>query len=390
MKHQAVALFHANDATGLRELLRSHPELTSLLKDPVDEFGGPPILHVKSTEMLDVLLDAGADINARSDWKPGGFTLLEQASPEIAAYAITRGATLTAHAASRLGMLQELAELLRKEPNLVSSRGGDGQTPLHFAKSIEVAELLLGSGADVDARDLDHESTPAQWMLDGRTEVARYLIERGCKTDILMAAALGDVALVDKHLLQDPDSIRMRVSDEWFPMVGRGSGGTIYQWTLGWYVSAVQVAKAKGFQSLSSKLMQQCPVEEKLLNACWLHDAATAKSVKVEEWSASGRRHLAHACRNNDMKAAQLLLEAGCPVDGTSQHRGTALHWAAWHGNLELVRLLLASGAALDGVSNDFRATPLGWARHGKDNGWHRATGDYPATIEALEAAGAG
>ena len=72
-------------------------------------------------------------------------------------------------------------------------RGGDGKTPLHFARTIEVASYLLDHGADIDARDIDHESTPAQYMLDHRVEVARYLVQKGCRTDILLAAAVGDV-----------------------------------------------------------------------------------------------------------------------------------------------------------------------------------------------------
>ena len=78
-------------------------------------------------------------------------------------------------------------------------------TPLHVAPTTGVAEYLLEHGADIDARDVDHESTPAQYMLDDRQDVARYLISRGCQTDILMATALGDLDLVRKHLDADPD-----------------------------------------------------------------------------------------------------------------------------------------------------------------------------------------
>ena len=43
----------------------------------------------------------------------------------------------------------------------------------------------------------------------------------------------------------------------------------------------------------------------------------------------------------------------------------------------------------LDDTRNDYESTPLGWARHGTDNSWHRAAGDYPATIDRLLNAGA-
>ena len=48
-----------------------------------------------------------------------------------------------------------------------------------------------------------------------------------------MAAALGDVDLVRRHLDSDPDCIRMSVSEEWFPKQNPRAGGTIYIWTLG-------------------------------------------------------------------------------------------------------------------------------------------------------------
>ena len=35
------------------------------------------------------------------------------------------------------------------------------------------------------------------------------------------------------------------------------------------------------------------------------------------------------------------LREAGWPVDAQGQHQGTPLHWAAFHGNLEMVEAIL-------------------------------------------------
>src|SRR5205814_7129514 len=125
---------------------------------------------------------------------------------------------------------------------VVHTRGGDGQTPLHFASTVEVASFLLENSADIDALDVDHESTPAQYMLrvdqkrhypKDRQQVTRYLVSRGCKTDILMAAALGDTDLVRLHLDSDPACIRMSVSEEWLPKRDVRAGGTIYIWTLG-------------------------------------------------------------------------------------------------------------------------------------------------------------
>jgi hypothetical protein len=391
---QARRVFQDDDAAAFRRLLEHYPGLKARINEPVADFDSPLINHVRGRAMLDVLLDAGADINARSRWWAGGFGLLDCADPGLAAYAIQRGAVITVHAAARLGMPEKLRELITADPELVHARGGDGQTPLHFASTVEIAEYLLDCGADIEARDVDHESTPAQYLLRTHPVIVRYLIRRGCKTDILMAAALGDTRLVRGHLHADPECIRMRVSDEYFPMISPDKGGTIFQWELGWYVSACQVAKSFDHPDTFDLLMERSPAEEKLLNLCWLHDEGMVSSLLAQRPNlasslpAAGRRHVAHAARNNDTSAGRLMLAAGLPVDTFSQHHATPLHWAAWHGNVELVRLILRHHPPLENADNEFKGTPLGWAIHGSENGWDRQRGDYAATVEALLDAG--
>lgn len=387
--------FHANDAVLFRKLLERYPEFKARISEPIGPFDSPVITNVRTREMLDVLLNAGADINAKSRWWAGGFGLLHNAEPELAKYAIQRGAVVDAHAAARLGMLDKLKEIVSANPGVIHERGGDGQTPLHFASTIEIAEYLLEHGADIDARDLDHESTPAQWMLRERREIARYLVQRGCKTDILMAAALGDATLVRKHLDADPDCIHMRVTDEYFPMINPRSGGTIYQWTLGWYVSPHDVAKQFHHEDVFQLLIERSPADVRLIAACWNGDESAMKRLlredpdSVARLSDAYRRQVAHAARNNNLAAVRIMLAAGLPVNALGQHRATPLHWAAFHGNAEMVREILRYNPPLEVIDADFNSTPLGWAIHGSEHGWYCGTGDYAGTVEALLEAGA-
>lgn len=127
--------------------------------------------------------------------------------------------------AARHGMLDRLRELVATDATQGHLRGGDGQTPLHVARTVEVAALLLDHGADINAHNVDHESTPAQYLVRDHPDVARYLVSRGCRTDILFAAALGNLTLVRKHLDLDPASIRMSVSEEHFPKRDERAGG---------------------------------------------------------------------------------------------------------------------------------------------------------------------
>jgi hypothetical protein len=251
--------FHNQDATLLRQLLHAHPELKSLVNQPLFAFDSPAVNHARTREMLDVLLEAGADINARSRWWAGSFGVLDVIDPALAPYAIQRGARLDANAAARLGMLDALRRLVDADPALVHARGGDGPTPLHVAATPEVADFLLDRGADIDALDVDHESTPAQYAIRDRTPVARRLVERGARTDLLLAAALGDAGLVREHLAQNPASIRTTVSPEWFPMSNPRAGGIIYIWTIGQNKTAHAAARDFGHDAVYRLLMDQSP-----------------------------------------------------------------------------------------------------------------------------------
>jgi hypothetical protein len=233
----------ASDADKTARLLESHSELKTHINEPMANYGGSGMQALLAAvqrsdwKTIDVLLRAGADINARSRWWAGGIGVLDECAPEMAVFLMERGAVLDAHSAARLGMLDKVQELVTADPHVVDARGTNGQTPLHFASTVEIARYLLEHGADIDARDLQHESTPAQHMLRviqarhyprDRQDIARYLVARGCRTDILMAASLGDLELVRRHLDGDPNCIRARVSEVYFPKQDPRSGGTIY------------------------------------------------------------------------------------------------------------------------------------------------------------------
>jgi ankyrin repeat protein len=398
---ELVTAFQANDAAGVGRLLERHPELTSRLDDPAPglAFGGTALLEAArrgNREMVDLLLRAGANINARSHWWAGSFGVLDHDhDPGFLSFLIKRGAVVDVHAAARLGMLDRIDELLSANPELVHARGGDGQMPLHFAKTVEVARYLLERGADIDARDVDHESTAAQWMVRDRQEVARYLVARGCRTDILMAAALGNVALVRKHLDAAPVCIRTSVSEQYFPKRDPRAGGTIYIWTLGANMNAHMVAREFGHEEVFRLLMDRSPDELKLAVACVLGEEALAKALLAESpglvsaLSGEDTRRLADAARDENRKAVRLMLSIDWPVKARGQHGGTALHWAAFHGNADMAREILQYDPPLELRDDDFGSTPLGWAIYGSVHGWRCKTGDYAGTVEVLLAADA-
>ena len=398
-----------SDAARVREVLTRYPELRERIDEPLPGYGfGQHALFAavqrSDRATIDVLLHAGANIRKRTEWWAGGFGVLDDCDPNMVEFLTERDAVLDAHSASRLGMTTKLRELVADDPGVVHARGGDGQTPLHFASTVEVAEFLLANGAQIDARDVDHESTPAQYMLRvgqkrhyprDRQDVARYLISRGCRTDILMAAALGDVDLVRRHLDTDPRCIRMNVSEDWFPKQDPRAGGTIYIWTLGAHRTAHSVARDFGHEEVFQLLMQRTPEDLKLALACELGDEAVFHEFLSKHPDAArtlteaDRRKLPNAAQNNNTKAVRLMLEAGWPVDTPGEMGAAALHWAGFNGNAEMTRCILRFHPMLELKSREYEGTPLGWAVYGSGNGWHRDTGDFVGTVRALLEAGA-
>ncbi len=398
-----------SDAHRVRELLESHPELRARIDEPLPNYGfGQNALFAavqrSDRATIDVLLRAGGNIRKRTEWWAGGFGVLDDCDPSLVGFLVERGAVIDAHAAARLGMISKLTELVAADPGVIDGRGGDGQTPLHFASTVEIAGFLLERGAEIDALDVDHESTPAQYMLRvqqkrhyprDRQDVARYLVSRGCKTDLLMATALGDVNLVRRHLDNDPACIRMSVSEEWFPKKDPRAGGTIYIWTLGTNRTAHAVAREFGHEDIFQLLMERTPEDLKLALACELGDETTFREYLAGNPNAATmlsdaeKRKLPNAAQSNNTKAVLLMLEAGWPVNTPGEMGATALHWAGFNGNAEMTHAILKFHPDLELKSQEYAGTALSWALYASGNGWHRDTGDFAGTVRALLEAGA-
>jgi ankyrin repeat protein len=227
-----------------------------------------------------------------------------------------------------------------------------------------------------------------------RQDIARYLVASGCRTDILMAAALGNLQLVRRLLDADPGCIRTRVSDVYFPKQDPRSAGAIYIQIFGPQRTPHMIARDFGHEDVLQFLMERTPQDVKLTQACELGDESAFRALLashpnlIETLSDDDRRRLPDAAQNNNTGAVRLMLAAGWPVDATGEYQMTPLQWAAWHGNAEMVREILRFHPKLE-LSCQHKITALGSALHGSENSWHRQTGDYAATVEALLDAGA-
>lgn len=393
--------FNRHDARTVRTLFEKHPALRARINEPLFAFDSPAIVaYASDPAMVDVLLDFGADPNRRSDWWAGGFHALYAATGAAAERLIEAGAIPDACAAAHLGRVDLLARMIAEDPARVHERGGDGQTPLHFATSRAVIDLLLDAGADIDARDVDHRSTAAEWMLDrargaGRYDLARYLVERGASTDIFLAAALGLADSVRAMLRANPRLLDLRT--------GQGEYGEkppssyrIYEWTIGDGRSPLDVAAQFEQQETVAAMLEFASPLQRLLLVCRRGDQASARALLrenpglIESMTRADHRTITMAAWNGDARAVALMSELGFDPRAEGHDGGTALHCAAWQGSPETVAVLLNRPDARDLIpikDSHYGGTPLGWCFHGSRFG--NTSHDHAGVAKLLLEAGA-
>ena len=362
------------DVARARELLATQPDLRARINEPRFDFDSPAIHQAKrNLALVDVLLEHGADINAPSTWWAGGFGILEgDLTLEHAMALIGRGARVTPWSAAGLGLYDELKAILRAKPDSVNERGGDGKTALHCAATYAIAELLIDSGADVNARDVDHGSTPLQYLIADEA-ISRLLVARGAKADIFAAARLGDRDLIDRCLRDDALAAEARVNHPPFT----APGGHIYGWTLGFDLTPADVARKFGHDEVAELIVSRLSSKARLIDALWCGDEARAgrelalHPTALQDLQPNEHSLMAVAAWWYRPESVRLMLEFGFDPHVPGVHRSTPLDRASFHGYADIVEMLLSRDPAppLD-QENEFGGRPLEACIHGSLNGW--------------------
>jgi ankyrin repeat protein len=310
-----------------------------------------------------------------------------------------RNADQAVHEAALAGQTDKLAEMLATDPSLIDAQGMDARTPLHCAGTVEVAALLLDHGARIDARDEDHDSTPAQWRIGESPDVAAFLLERGAKADIFLAAALGDMALAERLIREDRGCLAHRIgkAPDFPPLGYKQRGGTIYQWTLRFNSFPHQIALMKGRHAMFDFLYAESDTATRLLVNCVLARRTEAEAIAKEHPEIVpalpdvDRELVAKYCweTNSNYDAVKLMLDLGFPVAHPERSHGyTPLHNAAWAGSGDLVELLIARGHPVDIRDPGQNATPLGYALYDCLVEKRHPEGDFARVVKALVEAG--
>ena len=302
--------------------------------------GGPGRSH---TETARLLLDASADPNAGYLW--------EGLSPP---YTALTGALTSGH--SEPIALARL--LLERGANANDSQalyelGGTDDTGA-FELLFEFG-LGTGDGGVWHARLAPHHPTPAQLVEEELIKAAACNWPRRAR--LILSHPVDPAGLGDRHPIHE--------------------GCTAWQLAMIYGHTEVTAILAEAGHRIPDP-------ELEFLGACMRADRAEVDRLRAADPGilarAIARRpaQLSTAADEDRFGAVMLMTELGFDPNATfGPHRQTALHGAAFRGNLAMTKYLLGHGADPSIEDCSFHATALGWAVHHH----HQAVADYLASL---------
>jgi ankyrin repeat protein len=338
--HDAV---RGGDTATVARLLKKDAKLVNLADE---KLGATPLYHavdVGNLEIVRVLLNAGAKVNAKAD---DGMTpmlraaaivspvkaleyLLEQgADPEVSALGFR-----PLHLAVKWGNAQVVKALIAHKADVNAAQVPAVDPPLHvavFGGNMEIIRLLLDHGAKVNA--LGRNGSTALHHATWNDEIFNFLLERGADpklqqshgvTTLHMACQDGSAALVAKLLQLHPD---------------------LDAWDGAEFTPLLNAAEAGRVDLL------------KLL-------IAAGADLKAIQKNGRNALHLAAASANPE--AVRFLLDQKLQVNAPSSSGDTPLMNAAAAGRLETVTLLLRAGASVNDAERNALKTALMVAANG-------------------------
>lgn len=333
--------------TSVRLAREMAAQLLAYGADPrtADEDGVTPLhraSHDGLTEIMELLADAGADVNARAS---GTLTPYGVIYRRDIGYALSSGMT-PLHVA--VGSAEpDAVEVLLKHGADVRVTTEGGHTPLHYASALgstRCMEMLLAAGADVNVQDDDGATPLAHALLTGETEAAEMLIAAG--------AQRADLTAYTSRATHLPSGARGLLHRAISAHTGQ-SGSQVGD--LDW----ARLLLDNGADPDERNESGQTPLH---LAADW--QMSEFVSLLIDRGAEVGARDmgrttpLLYAASGGDPNLVLSLLDHGADVNARDVDGDRPLHNAARGGHVEVVRLLLAHDADT-AVWNRRDRTPL-------------------------------
>ena len=313
-------------------------------------FGGTRLHRAATKEIAEVLIAAGADVNAKNN---RDMTPLHEAAlsgrKEVAELLIAKSADVNAKRNDGKTPLAlairwnktEIAELLIANGADVNAKQVDGITPLHRAahEGYKIVKLLIAEGADVNAKDEDGY-TPLDLAIRLRhPETADLLRKHGGKTkkELKASEPVAETSQPETPTAKTPDALFEELKIEEF--VAKGGMGVVRKRGE----NKITIYEAANIGDLETV--------EKLLES----------GTDVNQKNRQGYTPLMAA---GTKEIAEFLISKGASVNESTIF-GTALHEAVNSRRYEVAKVLLENGASVNAKTN-VGITPLDWAIRGK------------------------
>ncbi|RTE68952.1 hypothetical protein BHE90_016671 [Fusarium euwallaceae] len=369
MGRSALGISCANGSAEVVDvLLEKGADITA-----VDKNGVTPLIAASAaghTEVVKLLLEKGADITVANN---DGLTPLIIASAaghmEVVKLLLQKGAEIKVAnndgltsliAASAAGHMEVVKLLLEKGADITVANN-DGLTPLIIASAaghMEVVKLLLEKGADIRVANNDGLTLLIAASAAGHIEVAKLLLEKGADvkvanndgwTPLIIASAAGHIEVI-KLLLEKGANIRVANNDGLTPLIAASVASHIEVVKLLLEKGAdITVANNNGLTPLIAALVAGHMEVVKLL----LEKGADIKVANNDGWTP-----LIIASAAGNIEGVKLLLEKGADITAIDNDGCTPLIAASNQGHIDVVKLLLEKGADVTAVDND-GLTPL-------------------------------
>jgi ankyrin repeat protein len=272
---------------------------------------------------------------------------------------------------------------------------GDDATPLHFAaerEHMEMIRLLVERGADTIGTGDYHELDVIGWATcfgSGRRDVVEYLLAHGARHTIFSAVATGDVAAIRERIAANRADLGRRMDRTnhrrrplHLAVVKQQPASLAALLDLGADtealdeagLTALDQAAIGGYPEMAEVLLRR-GAALRLPAAVALGRPADVERLLRDDPNALRPGHqwgrlIVRAAERAPGPVIDALIRGGASVDvrddpttaidATSGY--TALHAAAFNGNLDAARVLLAHGASAAAREEKYCATPAGWA----------------------------